>query len=235
MKKNILFSVCVMLFVFMTFTGNVSADDDYYTKVCDYNNPLTTFSCTEDQKFYSTAKEAHPDGRSCIIALSDQNSPQNSVTVSGKCPSEIDVIFVSGNTCALYGCEVEKNYNNVVYNTNTITCGDVTGIPENLPIFIRRLINLVKILVPIVLIIMGIIDFLKAMTAGDEKAMSEAPRRFVRRIIVSILIFLVVVIIQFVVRLISDASTKAGSDNPASSIANCISCFVSDGRYCTAE
>ena len=54
-----------------------------------------------------------------------------------------------------------------------VKCGLSTGIPSALPVFSTNLINLVKIMVPILLIILGMIDFAKAVISNDEKQMKE--------------------------------------------------------------
>lgn len=213
-------------------------------KICDYNSPVASFTCAEGQGF--NVHLAHSAGIDCHLELYDAYSTEKNVTIENvgagteNCNTSKFTVQNGGqNTCHIYGCTTtviaEDNYsdNGVIYNTCTLTCGNVKGIPENLPVFTRRLVNVIKILVPIILVIVGIVDFLKAMTSGDEKSMSESPRRFVRRIIVAVVIFLVIAIVQFVIRLISDASLKSDSEkNPASGIAECISCFTSDKKAC---
>lgn len=218
--------------------------DEHGAKVCDYTTPVASFACAEGQGF--NVQLAHSAGTECHLELYDAYSTEKNVTIQNvgagteNCNTSKFTVQNSGqNTCHIYGCTttviVEDDYsdNGVMYNTCTISCGNVKGIPENLPVFVRRLVNIVKILIPIILIIMGIVDFLKAMTSGDEKSMSETPRKFVRRIIVAVVIFLIVTVIQFVIRLVSNASLESDSDkNPAGGIAECISCFVSDKKSC---
>ena len=54
--------------------------------------------------------------------------------------------------------------------TEYVKCGDVDGIPAGLPEFSRNVINVIKFGVPIILCILGMLDFAKAVMAGDEKA-----------------------------------------------------------------
>lgn len=94
---------------------------------------------------------------------------------------------------------------------------NLTDIPEALPIFISNIINLFKIVIPILLIIMGMFDFIRAVMSNDEKQMKEAQSRFIRRIIAAVLVFFVVAIVQFVFDVV-------GSDNE--NVVGCIDCFV---------
>lgn len=235
MKKNVLFSLCALIFSFVFSVSDVNAEA---VKKCDYSKPLTSISCNENQIF--SVVTIYQNGNSCNVVLKDQNGNQTTTTINGdsQC-SNFAVQYSSENTCYVYKCNdiwvEEDNYSNsgVTYNTCTISCGIVKGIPENLPVFTRKLVNIIKVLIPVILIILGIVDFLRATTSNDEKTMAESPKRFVRRIIASVLVFLVISFIQIVVRLISDASINSGDDkNPVDGVTECISCFISDKNAC---
>lgn len=79
-----------------------------------------------------------------------------------------------------------------------------TDIPYGVVYMVHNVVNVIKIGIPIVLIILGMIDFLKAVIASDEKQMKDSTSTFIRRIISAILIFFVFVIVQFVFSLIDD-------------------------------
>lgn len=90
-----------------------------------------------------------------------------------------------------------------------------TDIPYGIPYIVHNIVNLIKIGIPIVLIILGMVDFLKAVIASDEKQMKDAQTTFIRRIIAAILIFFVFVIIQFVFSLIDNQGTLG-----------CVNCII---------
>ena len=50
--------------------------------------------------------------------------------------------------------------------TTYMSCGDTKGIPNGLPGLIRALINIIKIGVPILMILMGAIDFGKIINSS---------------------------------------------------------------------
>ena len=99
-----------------------------------------------------------------------------------------------------------------VTDGSTISCGEITDIPEALPILTSNLITLIKLFVPIILIIMGMLDFGKAMAANDDKAAAESRKKFIRRVIASVIIFLTVTIVQFALGVFGtlDNTTLAG-------------------------
>lgn len=72
--------------------------------------------------------------------------------------------------------------------------------------FIGYILMAVKIVIPIIIIIMGIIDLAKAVVSNDEKAINKSAMSVVKRLIAGIAIFFVPTIIDFVFSLINDAT-----------------------------
>lgn len=112
---------------------------------------------------------------------------------------------------------------NVLQN---VTCGGVENfaIDASLPSLVRTGVMIIKIFVPIILIIYGMLDMGRAVMAGDEKAMKEHQGKLVKRLIYAVVIFLVISIVQVVIRF------AAGDDN--SNIVDCISCFTTSESAC---
>ena len=64
---------------------------------------------------------------------------------------------------------------------------------------IKEILNWIKIAVPILLIILGSLDFGKAVINDDQNALSKAWSSFIKRIIAAIAIFLAPYIIMFLI------------------------------------
>ncbi len=94
---------------------------------------------------------------------------------------------------------------------------NISDIPPALPVFTSNILNLIKIIVPILLILMGMFDFARSVISSDEKQMKESQSRFIRRALAAVFIFFAVAITQFVFNAI-------GADNE--NIVGCIDCFV---------
>ena len=62
-----------------------------------------------------------------------------------------------------------------------------------------------KVLIPVVIIIYGVIDLVKALTAGKDDAINSASRSILMRVIIGITIFFVPTIVRTVLRLVNDA------------------------------
>lgn len=77
------------------------------------------------------------------------------------------------------------NYNNICVNEDILQVFKIIG----------YVLNTVKILVPLILIVVGMIDFGKAVISSDEKALSKATSSLVKRFISGIIIFFIPTIV----------------------------------------
>lgn len=118
------------------------------------------------------------------------------------------------------------NAENSFSGGTTVACG-FEYMPDRLPGFTSGLYNIVKLLVPVILIIMGMIDFTKAMMASEEKKMKDAQKSFITRLIASVIIFLIMAVVQFVFNSIDTGSSYKNG------FINCMNCLLSnDDRAC---
>jgi len=108
--------------------------------------------------------------------------------------------------------------------TTYLSCGNAKGIAVGVPALVRIIINLIKIGVPIIIILMGAVDFGKAVI-GDDKELSKAIKKFVRRCIGGAGVFFVVFFVQFFLKLIG---------NDSDGVMECIACFTSDSSDCSS-
>ena len=103
----------------------------------------------------------------------------------------------------LTGCESSEKINYTA--SNCIKCGE-TFFPENVAVLSANIINFIKILVPILIIILGMVELLRGMLQGDERKMDDAKASLIRKFVIGITIFLVISIVQFVFSLYGDVS-----------------------------
>jgi len=83
--------------------------------------------------------------------------------------------------------------------------------------FIKQFINIIRILVPIGLILMILLDLFKGIVATDEDGMKKSIPTIIKRIIFAVLVFLVPTIVNFVINIVYDLT---GGD------AHLLSCVV---------
>ncbi len=108
----------------------------------------------------------------------------------------------------------------------TYTCGDI-GIKFSgmLPYVVSMAITIIKIVVPILLIIFGMMDLAKAVMAQKEDEIKKGQQTFIKRIIAAVIVFFVITIVQMIVSFIS---------NDNDDITSCFNCFV-NGKNCTVD
>lgn len=111
----------------------------------------------------------------------------------------IEAEKIMSGTDDLNGIGLEQKYNNMTSSFNVeiiIDCEDLIG--DDLRNEINSYFNIIKIAIPIILMGLGIIDFTKAMFAGDAETMKKAQSTFIKRIGIAILIFLVPTFINII-------------------------------------
>lgn len=98
------------------------------------------------------------------------------------------------------------------------TCGGTNLIFSGaFPYVISTLVLLIKIVVPILLIVFGMLDLGKAVVASKEDEIKKGQQLFIKRAISAIIVFFVIQLVQIIVRFVS------GND---ASVANCFNCFI---------
>lgn len=108
--------------------------------------------------------------------------------------------------------------------TSYVQCGNNT-FPAPLATMIRTVILLLQIVIPIGIIVMGSLDFLKATIAGDSDKMKKNQKQFVSRLVAGAITFFMFVIVKFIVSMVADA-------NSAASFTTCLDCLINDEGSC---
>lgn len=105
-----------------------------------------------------------------------------------------------------------------VLTSGEYTCGATNFVfSGTFPYLVSTIILLIKIAVPILLIIFGMLDLGKAVVASKEDEIKKGQQMFIKRAIAAVIVFFVIQIVQIVVRFVS------GNDE---SISNCFNCFI---------
>lgn len=90
---------------------------------------------------------------------------------------------------------------NYAGETDVDTNGNGYIDPPSLAYLINSVLKYIRIIVPILIILLGSLDFAKAVTAGKEDEMKKAQSTFVKRIIAGILVFFVPVLVNLIMSL----------------------------------
>ena len=101
----------------------------------------------------------------------------------------------------------------VVHAQNIVFVADIANFcneerAQNALRLIGYLLLVVKILIPILLIVFGVVDYFKAVVSSDADAISKSTKSFIMRVIAGVVIFLIPTIVNFAFDLIPDKNTS---------------------------
>lgn len=116
-------------------------------------------------------------------------------------------------------------------NAQAVTKYMVCGTDKKFPYAIAELIStfmvIIKIAVPILLVISGMISFLKVTFAGNvDDEMKKAKSKLINNILAAVIIFFVISIVNFAVSLVA---------GKGSAIMDCVNCFISPEKCPTVD
>ena len=98
------------------------------------------------------------------------------------------------------------------------TCGDVDLIfSGTFPYIVSAIILIIKIAIPVLLIIFGMLDLGKAVVAAKEDEIKKGQHTFIKRLITAEIVFFVVQVVQIIIRFVSSND---------SNISSCFNCFI---------
>lgn len=113
----------------------------------------------------------------------------------------------------------------IAFYVPSVLAVNITGCEANLPGVVidskipntvHTIIVVIKIAVPVLLVIFGMLDLFKGITAGKEDEIKKGQQLFIKRLISAAIIFFVVSIVQLLV------SFVAGDEG----IMTCANCFI---------
>lgn len=167
------------------------------------------------------------------VALSEQNGSINNNKTKGNskftptaasCPS-----FTNKKNCEQSTnprCVWNSQYKLCSVNGNAyLSCGDAKDIPPIVPELISYAVNLLKIGTPIILIIVGLFELVKAVAASSEDAIKKAQSKLIKKVVAAVMVFFVIAIVQFVILKVADSSEVGG-------IQSCLKCFLNGTGDC---
>ncbi len=103
----------------------------------------------------------------------------------------------------------------------TYTCGNLgQEFSGSFPYAAHLVVVIIKIAIPIMLVILGMLDLGKAVAASKEDEIKKGQQTFFKRVIAAILVFFVVAIVQLLIKFINDPDS--------STITSCMDCFLNN-------
>lgn len=199
-KKEVILDNVINSNTSATLKWNVNYPDgsnrEYYLFVTD-GNKFPTDNC--EDIFYSAQDNK-------IFAV-DRGSFYYNQTIQQYCSTYDDL----EQYCANDNCKIDVvPCGNTSLETEWGTCPAIL-----LPVikFLKIVVfNTLQIFVPIILILMGTIDLVKAVMASDDKATKDATGKLIKRVITAILIFFITTIVNIVMNMLASADIEGFED-----------------------
>ena len=107
-------------------------------------------------------------------------------------------------------------------STGSTSCGDVC-VPDSILDIIRTVVNIIKIGVPVILIILGMIDMGKAVATQKEEEIKKGQKTLMSRCIAAAIVFFVVSIVTLLVNIIDSSSKNQDGSSKESNAKSCLS------------
>lgn len=122
--------------------------------------------------------------------------------------------------------EISRNNFLILDSYQKIVCGD-NEVPYIAAQITSTVYMILQIATPIIIVLLGTIDLLKAVMAQKEDDIKKGQQTFVKRLFIGAGVFLVFVLVKAIIGLVAPANNNTG-------MWNCVDCFVS-GDNCTTK
>ncbi len=167
-----------------------------------YNKKLfcTNGDCDADDDsiehyYYKISQNANGDNDQYYSKVHDIEK-----TTAAFCNAMLRSYDYSSN-CVKACINYEKDLSDIKekYGINSVTSdSNSCNISERLVAWLIRIVSWIRYIVPVVIIILTILDFIKAIAADNEDEIKKASGRFAKRLIVALIIFLLPLLLEFI-------------------------------------
>lgn len=114
-----------------------------------------------------------------------------------------------------------------------VVCGDSgLDIPDSVFNLVHYVILVIQIVVPILLIIWGMLDFAKGLTKGKAEDIKAGQKTFISRLIVAVVVFLIVTATTIVIQLVAKVSGNDSGAPNDNTLTSCL-CYFTKGADAT--
>lgn len=122
----------------------------------------------------------------------------------------INVIFIDNINAETY-----NNYSNAL-----VSCGSIKNIPDVIPRVVSIVYTIIQIVVPIILVIFGSLDLVKAVMGGKDDEIKKGQQTLIKRLVAAAIVFFVFVTVKLVISLVADDKDQTNG------IMDCAECFI---------
>lgn len=99
---------------------------------------------------------------------------------------------------------------------DTVSCGEITDIPKGIPNTTKVIYTLLQIGIPIALVIFGMLDLMKSVSAQKEDEIKKGQQTLIKRVVSAAIVFFVFAIVKALSTYLADNT----------SVGECLNCFI---------
>ena len=173
------------------------------TKAYAVDNPCATYGIQE------CSNHTYDNGQKCTV----KSITKSGYSSASPCCTTQDGYCESGTVDS----DTQNNYD----PSGDVVCGNDLTFNKSIANVTHYMVLLFQIVGPVMLIILGGIDLIKAVTAGKDDDIKKAQSVFIKRLVTAIIMFLVITIVRILISILS-------TDN----IMDCFKCFVNGASSC---
>lgn len=207
--------VTILDIIGIDMTGDGGGIDVIYGeyKNCNYvnyigENPTFNLACPKVNTYLKRFNEALNEYKKCdkqdaaCVSKAITNVNEKEVLIKNYCKSILKEQEYDGGDEQLCIESCLDNVHEIIkakrkaglLSENSGDC----GFSERLGVWILNIFRWVKYILPVVVIVLGILDFIKAIASNKEDEMKKAQKSFIIRLIAAALVFIVPLILEFV-------------------------------------
>lgn len=230
----------IILIVFVVFLGinDVNAEtctfwrdpdrstSEYYIIELDSNGNLVMASY---QKRNSRTKDLieSKDMTSSVTVTFKKCSDVEYYTFNGNSYHNNSSLYIDGNIN--YGYTDDNRDDNPSGNPGSVgfldpsestdglvSCGEITDIPKGIPNTTKVIYTLLQIGIPIALVIFGMLDLMKSVSAQKEDEIKKGQQTLIKRVVSAAIVFFVFAIVKALSTYLADNT----------SVGECLNCFI---------
>lgn len=185
--------------------------------IIDHNECACCLFCAFDTyDIYATNNEEDAKKAASLIEITDHNGFYSKIQLNMKEEEYIKKRFVTTTTSedtkksteveeVDYEKECESLFGDIndagSFHYDEKTNKKIVDRPASIRYLVNQVLTYVRIIVPIIILVLGSIDFAKAMLAGKEDEMKKAQKTFIMRLVAGVLVFMAPMIVNVVMSL----------------------------------
>ena len=190
-------------------TGNAN-DSESTAPIIQNNTPCDFYKdIMEGTKEEEGMKQLYCIGKSNCSSDNMQKYNRKKEELKKYCSEVLSFSDYGANPCASSCLNIS---NDIAAIEGDSSKNSTCGFSDKLLVIINNILRWIKYILPAIVIILGILDFLKAISSDKEEEMKKAQKRFIIRLVAAALVFIVPLILTFILEKMGFGVNDCGID-----------------------